>query len=51
MISGMILFEAVISHLAERYGEKEIETWYYELWNEPDIFYWSGTCGRVLQAV
>ena len=35
--------QAVIEHLKERYGEKEIETWYFELWNEPDIFYWKGT--------
>lgn len=30
-------------HLAERYGADEIATWYFELWNEPDICYWSGT--------
>ncbi|PJM76832.1 GH39 family glycosyl hydrolase [Bifidobacterium felsineum] len=30
-------------HLAERYGSKEVDTWYFELWNEPDIFYWSGS--------
>lgn len=35
--------EAVISHLAKHYGEKEIESWYFELWNEPDIFYWKGS--------
>lgn len=34
---------AVILHLVERYGEEEVKTWYFELWNEPDIFYWSGT--------
>ncbi|MBW3077788.1 GH39 family glycosyl hydrolase [Bifidobacterium simiiventris] len=33
----------VARHLAERYGEDEIKTWYFELWNEPDIFYWAGT--------
>ncbi len=33
----------LIRHLAQRYGEEEIKTWYFELWNEPDIFYWSGT--------
>lgn len=30
-------------HLKERYGTKEIERWYFEMWNEPDIFYWHGT--------
>ena len=26
-----------------RYGKKEVESWYWELWNEPDIGYWKGT--------
>lgn len=30
-------------HLLERYGQQEVERWYFELWNEPDIFYWHGT--------
>lgn len=30
-------------HLLERYGLQEIEKWYFEMWNEPDIFYWHGT--------
>ena len=30
-------------HLRDRYGEAEISKWYFELWNEPDIFYWHGT--------
>ena len=33
----------LISHLKDRYGEKELKTWYFEMWNEPDIFYWRGT--------
>ena len=33
----------LITHLKDRYGEAELETWYFELWNEPDIFYWRGT--------
>ncbi len=33
----------LVSHLRERYGEKELKTWYFEMWNEPDIFYWRGT--------
>ena len=33
-------------HLRERYGEREIERWYFEMWNEPDIFYWHGTPGE-----
>lgn len=38
--------KVVIEHLAERYGMNEIRTWYYELWNEPDIFYWKGTAAE-----
>lgn len=30
-------------HLKERYGEAEVLTWYWEVWNEPDIGYWSGS--------
>jgi xylan 1,4-beta-xylosidase len=27
----------------ERYGRKEVESWYWETWNEPNIGYWQGT--------
>ncbi len=30
-------------HCAEKYGKEQAESWYWEVWNEPDIFYWSGT--------
>ena len=30
-------------HSIERYGRQEVESWYWEVWNEPDIAYWSGT--------
>ena len=30
-------------HLAKRYGRQEVSTWYFEVWNEPDILYWHGT--------
>lgn len=33
----------VIRHCVDKYGEKEVEQWYFELWNEPDIGYWAGT--------
>jgi xylan 1,4-beta-xylosidase len=32
-----------VKHSIVRYGEKEVESWYWELWNEPDIGYWGGT--------
>lgn len=30
-------------HCVERYGRAEAETWYWEVWNEPNIGYWRGT--------
>lgn len=32
-----------VKHSVERYGKKEVESWYWELWNEPNIGYWQGT--------
>jgi xylan 1,4-beta-xylosidase len=32
-----------VHHLRERYGEAEVATWLWEVWNEPDIAYWKGT--------
>ena len=32
-----------VLHAVARYGKSEVETWQWELWNEPDIFYWRGT--------
>jgi xylan 1,4-beta-xylosidase len=32
-----------VKHCVEKYGKKEVESWYWELWNEPDISYWKGT--------
>src|SRR5690606_33598250 len=39
---GNLIYEWV-KHSVERYGKEEVETWYWELWNEPNIFYWKGT--------
>ena len=30
-------------HCGERYGKAEAESWFWEVWNEPNIFYWHGT--------
>lgn len=30
-------------HSAERYGKEQAESWYWEVWNEPNISYWQGT--------
>jgi xylan 1,4-beta-xylosidase len=32
-----------VKHSMERYGKQEVQTWLWQLWNEPDIGYWSGT--------
>ena len=32
-----------VKHSIERYGKEEVTTWLWQLWNEPDIGYWSGT--------
>ncbi|MCF0040231.1 GH39 family glycosyl hydrolase [Dyadobacter fanqingshengii] len=32
-----------VKHSIERYGKAEVESWYWELWNEPNISYWKGT--------
>jgi xylan 1,4-beta-xylosidase len=33
----------VAAHMRQRYGQDVVSTWYWEVWNEPDIFYWRGT--------
>ncbi|MBL7813778.1 MAG: beta-xylosidase [Saprospiraceae bacterium] len=30
-------------HSIDRYGKTEVTSWLWEVWNEPDIGYWSGT--------
>lgn len=35
----------VTKHLVAKYGRQEVESWWFELWNEPDIGYWSGSVG------
>ena len=37
------LIRHYVQHLVERYGKEEVSTWYFEVWNEPDILYWHGT--------
>ena len=29
-------------HLLDRYGKNEVESWYFEVWNEPNIDFWDG---------
>ncbi|HTS28760.1 MAG TPA: hypothetical protein VMH81_22975 [Bryobacteraceae bacterium] len=37
------LVRHLVLHAVERYGKSEVESWSWELWNEPDISYWRGT--------
>ena len=39
------LIEAFASHLVKRYGKSEVRSWYFEVWNEPNLkdFFWAGT--------
>lgn len=32
-----------VKHCVARYGAAEVEKWYWETWNEPNIGYWKGT--------
>ena len=32
-----------VRHAVEKYSRAEVASWYWEVWNEPDISYWHGT--------
>jgi xylan 1,4-beta-xylosidase len=37
------LIKALVMHWKERYGENEVATWYFEVWNEPNLDgFWIG---------
>ena len=37
------LIKALVTHWKERYGENEVATWYFEVWNEPNLDgFWIG---------
>lgn len=37
---------AFTRHVTERYGAEEVRTWYFEVWNEPNLTgFWMGTTG------
>jgi xylan 1,4-beta-xylosidase len=33
----------LVTHLVQRYTLEEVSTWYFEVWNEPNCGFWSGT--------
>lgn len=38
------LIKALTEHFTERYGAPEVKTWYFEVWNEPNLDgFWTGT--------
>ena len=37
------LVEAWARHCLERYGQAEVDTWWWQTWNEANIGYWQGT--------
>lgn len=36
------MIRAFASHLIARYGIDEVASWYFEVWNEPNIGFWAG---------
>ncbi|MCU1232784.1 MAG: beta-xylosidase [Candidatus Solibacter sp.] len=32
-----------VKHCEQKYGRQEVESWLWEVWNEPNIGYWKGT--------
>jgi len=38
------LIKALTTHWTERYGKEEVASWYFEVWNEPNLKdFWAGT--------
>jgi xylan 1,4-beta-xylosidase len=37
------LIETWVKHCVEKYGKAEVESWWWEVWNEPNISYWQST--------
>jgi xylan 1,4-beta-xylosidase len=41
------LVTAFVQHLRQRYGEEEVRTWFFEVWNEPNLDgFWEGADQR-----
>ena len=38
------VIDRLVRHWVDRYGEREVEQWFFEVWNEPNLkIFWSGT--------
>ncbi len=45
------LISALLTHWTERYGEDEVASWYFEVWNEPNLSgFWIGDTGGRTEA-
>ncbi len=36
------MITALVKHLVDRYGIDEVASWYFEVWNEPNLDFWTG---------
>jgi xylan 1,4-beta-xylosidase len=45
---GELAFQ-MTRHFVEKYGRAEVERWWFEVWNEPDIGYWQGSFEEYLK--
>ncbi|HRK22621.1 MAG TPA: hypothetical protein PLX06_12470, partial [Fimbriimonadaceae bacterium] len=44
------LVQAFVRHCVRRYGIEEVRTWYFEVWNEPNLrAFWDGTWEQYLE--
>lgn len=44
------LITQLAEHLEARYGVREVRTWFFEVWNEPNLsFFWHGTRNEYFQ--
>lgn len=38
------LIRTLVAHLVQRYGAREVRTWFFEVWNEPNLnYFWAGS--------
>ena len=36
------MIKQLVQHLVDRYGIEEVASWYFEVWNEPNLDFWAG---------
>jgi xylan 1,4-beta-xylosidase len=46
---GRVGWRPLGKHCVDRYGINEVATWNFEVWNEPNIVFWSGTKEQYLE--